>query len=533
MALVQAVNTRIVLPVSLGTGGFLEFRPSYREGARAAPTMRLLVRAAGVTETLWQRAAPPGPWPPPEAESVSLSAFDGSRVELLLESQGPADAEHALWISPLLIFREPPPGPAPTAPASEPPRRPNVVLIGADTLRADALGAWGCKPSLTPALDRLARESDVWLSAFSTFNTTAPSFASILTGLYGKEHGLYGNRTRLGADAVTLADVLSANGYATGAFLSARHLYTAGLAQGFEKISAPNGHQAGEMATNSAMSWIARTAEPFFAWIHLYDPHTPHTPPGRFATGYRPAEASGLEPPASWVPFRAPGPRLFEDWVVMGHRDLYPGEVAYLDRQVDRLVDFLRSRDELAGTLIAFVGDHGENLGERDIRFRHTGLWDTVVHVPLMIRWPGTKRSGRRLPELVQTLDLFPTVLQALDISLPPNSGRELRELSAAGGREAVFAEQAGRKGRMLRTHDAKYFRSSLGRAHPQLDYLYDLSRDPGERENLAARKPELRVSLGRALEAWARSGQGRGTVEDASLTRAELDELRSLGYVD
>src|SRR5262249_41502659 len=146
------------------------------------------------------------------------------------------------------------------------------------------------------------------------------------------------------------------------------------------------------------IDWLAGHAgrgKPFFAWVHLFDPHTPHTPPEPYALGFRPSEATGLTPPRLWVPFRAPGPRPFTEPVLGADRALYYGEVAYVDRQVGRLLGWLRSRDLLDDTLAAVVADHGESLGEHGIRFRHVGLHDTTTHVPMMIRWPGREAAGR------------------------------------------------------------------------------------------------------------------------------------------
>lgn len=531
MALAQPPNTRLLFDLTLGEEAFLEFRPAIAEAAPDPLTLRVIVRNGGGERVVWQRKVESLSWPPPELEYIPLERTSNQGIALVLETVAPAASEgRALWFSARVVFREAGLG---AAPATKPLQRPNVLLIGADTLRADALGVYGRSPSLTPAIDALATESDLWLAAFSTFNVTVPSFASIMTGLYGKQHGVYENQERLREEAVTLAEVLGASGYATGAFLSARHLYSAGVAQGFQEIHAPQGHQAGELATNLAMNWIATATEPFLAWVHLYDPHTPHTPPGRYGEGYRPRTPTGLRPPTEWEAFRDPGPRLFEDATVMGHRDLYAGEVAVLDRQVDRLVDFLRSRDGLADTIIVLVGDHGENLGENGIEFRHSGLWDSVVHVPLMIRWAGHPRRGRRFTELVQTIDLFPTLIGELGIVPPPNAGESLPKLVAEGGRRAVFAEQDNRRGEMVRTQATKYFRSRFTWVFPKGEYLYDLSRDPFEKTNLVDAEVALRGRLAEAADEWTERIETVPEAEVVDLSAAELEELRSLGYVD
>lgn len=525
LALAQPANTRLVFSLAVGAEAFVEFRPF---GAADSPARhRVLLRRAGVERELWRAAEPSADWPPPEMVQVALPA---APIDLLFELRsldgGPREG---LWVSPRLVFRDP--AARPRRPPGE--ERPNLVLLGADTLRADALGAYGRRPSLTPALDALAAESDVWLEAFTTFNITAPSFASILTGLYGREHGLYDNRSRAAPELVTIAELLAERGYATAAFLSARHLETSGIAQGFAEVAAPERHGAGELAVNQAMDWLEEVREPFFLWVHLYDPHTPHSPPGRAALGYVPAEPSGLRLPERWVPFRAPGPLPFRQGRLAAHERLYEGEVVYLDRQVGRLLDVLRSRDGLARTVIAVVADHGENLGEHDLRFNHWGLFEPVVRVPLMIRWAGRARQGRRLTGLVQTLDLFPTLVRAAGLEAPATSGKDLLELAAAGGRPAIYAEQMERRGPMVRTRRHKFFFERPGPSAPGSERLYDLDADPAEGTNVAARDPLRVARLSALLARWSAPAGGVAAAATAALDARELAELHSLGYLD
>ncbi|HYL05631.1 MAG TPA: sulfatase-like hydrolase/transferase, partial [Thermoanaerobaculia bacterium] len=203
--------------------------------------------------------------------------------------------------------------------------------------------------------------------------------------------------------------------------------------QGFAEVTRADEHFAAELGVDQTLDWIAghcTRPRPFFVWLHLFDPHTPHTPPAPYADGLRPAGPMGLGPVRAWVPFRELGPRAFDEPVLGGNRDLYDGEVAYLDRQVGRLLDGIASRGLLDTTLVALVADHGENLGEHGLLYRHVGLFDTTTHVPLLVRWPGPPRPGRRFDGLVQTIDLFPTLLAAAGLPVPPQDGIDLRRLS-------------------------------------------------------------------------------------------------------
>jgi arylsulfatase A-like enzyme len=395
---------------------------------------------------------------------------------------------------------------------------------------------------VTPALDALAAESDVWLDAFSTSNATNPSFASIHTGLFVHHHGVRDLAPRLPAEHVTLAERLAAAGYDTHAVFAAQHLNPegSGLGQGFASVAPAEIHSAARLAVNRAIGWLqAPHRRPFFLWLHLYDPHTPHLPPAPFALGVRPARLYGLSQVRSWVPFRTPGQRDFRVPKLAADRDLYLSEVAYLDREVDRLLDFLRSRGTLADTVVAFVSDHGENLEDHDVQYRHAGLWDTTTHVPLMIRWPdrGPASAGplrpppRRLRGLVQTIDLYPTLLAAAGLRPGRSDAQDLRRLVEGGrhGRPAVFADQADGTGASVRTRDWRYFLSAGSKIVPAGAYLYDLRRDPGELVNLAGKGRREEADLLATLREALRGG--RAAEQRSPLTAEEEAALRALGY--
>ena len=518
-ALEMKAGSRAQWPVRVGRDSYFSFTPLGSEGACPC-TYRVGVRSgSGPARELYRiESAPAGPFAP-EAVEVDLSGLSG-KIELLLQLDGPAGSS-ALWGSPAVYFR----GGSPEALARRPESgRPSILLVGLDTLRADALGAWGRRPSLTPNLDRLAEQSDVWLEAFTVFNSTNPSFASMMTGRYGKSHGVYDLKTPLPRSHVTLAEHLATAGYDTFAVISASHLgdHASGLGQGFRELALAPEQLAAELAVDTTLDWIGgrRGGRPFFAWLHLFDPHTPHTPPQPYALGFRPSSPMGLDPVRAWIPFREPGPRTFAEPVLGGQRDLYDGEVAYLDRQVGRLLGFLESRGLLKNTLLAVVADHGESLGEHGVLFRHAGLHDATTHVPLMIRWPGPDREGRRIRGLVETIDLFPTILAAAGLAVPPQDGQSLETT-----RRAVFAEHAGRLGAMVRRRDFKYIRS------PDGPLLYDLEADPGETRNLAGRGLPVERELADLLERWQADRRAHPQARPIEPTGEEKARLKALGY--
>lgn len=500
-------------------------------------------RPAGAGEETVLYEAPIGPLPrfAPAAVEVDLPAAPGRLAfEIVAPARAPAgcSAGPALWGSPSVVVLR-------RAARRPPAASPNVLVIGVDTLRADRVGPrGGGRPSLTPAIDRLQAESDVWERAYTSFNSTNPSFVSVFTGLAGRRHGVYDLSTPLPAGHVTLAERFAAAGYRTFAVIAARHLAPrySGLGQGFDEVVTPHQSQlSAELAVDRAIDWLDRRGgdpEPFFAWLHLFDPHTPTVPPEPFASGLGAAQPAGTAPVGAWRPFRAPGRRDFAERRLGGHPDLYDGEVAYLDRQVDRLLGVLAERRLLAETLVVFFADHGESLGEHGLLHSHAGLYEPSVHVPLSVRWPerfrarrpGGVPAGRRFRGLVQTIDLYPTLLAAAGLPVPGGlDGRDLYALGDAG-RPAVFVEHANRAGAAVRTRRHKYVRLSGPAAPHQGPALFDLAADPDETVDLAGRGLAVEERLAAALAGWLAAG--RAAAPPVELTDEDRERLRALGYL-
>ena len=530
--LAQAAGSRVSWRLQLGAQPALAFLPL---GGPAGGSRRVTISRDGKEpRVLFESATAPAGMPASGRQEIALTDFAGSEVEIAFEASAASSEARITWGSPEVVWRSDGQAASPAPSAG----RPNILLIGLDTVRGDAVGPRPGKASLTPALDALAAESDVWLDAYSAFNVTNPSFASIFTGLYGKHHGAYElSPPGLAQDKTTLAELFAAGGYRTTAVISARFLGApeSGIVQGFEKVRRPETNTfAAENAVGIAMQQIAAGPQPFFFFLHLFDAHTPHTPPLPYADGRRPAAAAGMAPVTEWTDFRNPGRVEFDDWRLGGARELYEGEIAYVDREVGRLLDFLRSRGLLDHTLVAVVADHGENLNEHGVSYRHAGLFESTTHVPMMIRWPGPSRSGQRISGLVQTIDLFPTLLRAAGLQVPAQDGLDLGELFANGkhGRRAVFAEHASRQGAMVRTAD---YRLAVLKGMPLLaegPYLYDTAADPRELDNLAGRGLPEETELQRILSAWLADAGAPGQRGTAPLTPEEEKELRALGYL-
>jgi arylsulfatase A-like enzyme len=406
-----------------------------------------------------------------------------------------------------------------------------VVLVTADTLRADHLGCYGNAVVETPSIDRFAGDGTIFRRAITQGQNTNPALSSILTGLYAREHGVYDNRTRLVDRHRTLPEALGALGYRTAGFVSARHLNAAhsGFGQGFDDFHACDAieRKAGE-TTDLVLDWLKRRRrEPFFLWIHYFDPHMPYLPPPPFGRKYyrgspRDPRARSMEEVA--FPEGAGG--YYLDWLsgvtdVAYPRAQYLGEVSYLDSEVGRLLDGLKESGLYRNSLIIFTADHGESLGEHGVYFDHAGLHEAVVHVPLIVKAPG-QASGRAVGRLVETRAIFSTVLEAAGGSEPRES--LLSPVAGNGDEPAVaYSEHNRHLAVSLHSGELHYVRElrddDVYPRHPfrrGAEALYDLSSDPSELENLAEVADPRLAGLRERVDAWLAGESGERDSWDA-----------------
>ncbi|MDP6409818.1 MAG: sulfatase-like hydrolase/transferase [Planctomycetota bacterium] len=284
------------------------------------------------------------------------------------------------------------------AACAPPPPAPSALLVTLDTTRADALGCYGNPQATSPNLDALAGEALLFERARTTAPITLPAHASMLTGLYPPRHTLRVNNARsLPPSAVTLAERARAAGLETAAFLAAVVLDPAfGLDQGFECYDAPPrspsrtasayAERSAEEVVDAFLTWHRRRerARPFLAWVHFFDPHRPYAPPAPFV------ERVGGDP--------------------------YLGEVAATDHALGRLLDELGRDGTLERTWVIVVGDHGESLGQHGEPTHSLTCYEPALRVPLLVRSPDGARAGERSDETVSVVDVFPTLLAALDL---------------------------------------------------------------------------------------------------------------------
>lgn len=467
--------------------------------------------------------------------------------------------------------------PATTVNAAE--DAPNIVLLSIDTLRRDRIGVYGSERARTPNLDRLAERSVVFDEAVAPVAFTGPSHTTMLTGLYPRRHGAIENGTGMRGGVSAVTDLLAAAGYRTGAFVSTVVLdgRATGLAEHFQRYdddSSPlaipdlalktglgrliaevlrvagrlviDVRRQGPATSRAALTWMSADRDrPFFAFVHYYDVHAPYDPPPPYDTMYDDDRRFSADNRVVFHRLDDPEVRriLADPARVEHQRAMYDAGVSYGDTVAG---DFLRELDRAGSareTVVVFVADHGESLGEHDFYFTHGEyLYDTCIRVPLMLRLPGGRYAGRRVRAQVRLTDIAPTLLELA--GLPPQAdsdGASLLALIEAGEsapeRVAFGSVWQGdalehRSRHYVRTRRYKMiwnfdFRGLTG-AGPVSEELYDLHSDPAETVDLSATLTQPAAHLRSLLERWSRASVHRGRGPDSET----IEKLEALGYL-
>jgi arylsulfatase A-like enzyme/Tfp pilus assembly protein PilF len=412
------------------------------------------------------------------------------------------------------------PSPAITAPAGE---RPNVLLVTLDTTRADRMGFLGSARGLTPELDGLAGVATVFERAYAQAPITTVSHATVLSGTYPQLHGVNDFGVPLPSSLPWLPDLLRAQGYRTAAFVGAlildpRNGLAPGFDRGFDVFDAGFKVKRGkedryaslerraEDVTARALAWLeSRPQGPFLLWVHLYDAHDPYEAPEPFRSRFA--------------------------------KTPYDGEIAYADAQIGRLVSALRAKRLLDATAIAVLADHGESLGEHGESTHGVFLYDATIRVPLLIKLPGGRGSGRRVPTRVSLVDLAPTLLEAVGLAVPPAvQGQSLLPLvsGAPGADRPSYAEtEYPRRAFGWSALSSWRVERFLYVQAPRRE-LYDAGQDPASSNNLAEERATVADRVAEDLQEFRRRTASRGERgADAPAVDAELGEkLAALGYV-
>ena len=385
-----------------------------------------------------------------------------------------------------------------------------IILISIDTLRADHLPAYGYKQVTTPAIDALAADGVVFERAYAHAPQTLPSHAAMLSGRLPFDTDV---RDEPGAVVKPgerlLPQMLGERGFATGGVVSARLLRKeSGISQGFDffdsefPMPSPDAlpeqvRRDGAASELIAEHWLDQQRSRVFLFLHLYEPHAPYTPPRQYA---------------SFTP--------------------YDSEIAYADEIVGRLVQHLKTRQLYDRSTIMLTSDHGEGLGDHGEREHGVFLYDETIHVPLIVKQAGNERAGRRVADVVQHVDLVPTVLDLAKAPIPGNlRGRSLTPLldgTSAPRATTVYSEALYASYHFGWSALAALTGPRFRYVNAPLEELYDLEHDRGERQNVAEREPKERQQLRSTLDTMTHAVETvRTPLVDPKDKRAIIDSYR------
>ncbi|MGE4605468.1 MAG: sulfatase [Myxococcota bacterium] len=443
--------------------------------------------------------------------------------------------------------------------------RPNIVLITIDTLRADHCSAYGYANETTPALQRLASAGARFETAYAPTSETAPSHASIFTGLYPVSHGLIKNGLSLSQEHETLAETLLANGYQTAAFVSSFVLKGKfGWSQGFSsyrddfdasgattKFESWEGHrvdeafdQRGDVTTRAVTRWLWERDRdrPFFVFVHYFDPHSPYEPPIEFEQKF--------ELPA---PGEVGSVRARADWRRLVRR--YDGEIAFVDQEIGRLLDVLDREGLSDGTLVVVTADHGEGLMDHRFMLHGIDVYQESVLVPLLFRWPEKIAAGQLHSAPVELVDLVPTILDLAGVEARSDLASPDEPAASSRGRPGHSLAAAMRDGASLDSERPVFvyrrpfpdtyvegihvngdlygirvgkWKLIVGEKEHRRE-LYDLERDRDESNNVVAENPDVAAALEGRLERFKQQYRASDAVPRVS--EQDRKGLEALGY--
>ncbi len=444
-------------------------------------------------------------------------------------------------------------------------RRPvNVLFISVDTLCADHLGCYGYDRPTSPFIDGLAAEGVRFENAFAQASWTLPSHMSMMTSLYPHTHQVETDKRTLPKGAATLAQILKKAGYSTTAFVTHAFLSNAyQFARGFDFVEDihPQVDAKGRKLTSATKAdrfvdrvavWIReQPRRPFLLFLHLFDPHYDYQPPAEFATMFDPDYRDNA--PGRYGALRRYIRQVSKKAVsipadyVRKVLALYDAEIRFTDTHLKRLFGLLEEAGLLEDTLVVFTSDHGEEFGEHGSMEGHQWtLYDEVLHVPLILRFPDGAFGGAEREAIVQLIDIAPTVLDALGMDVPDAfEGRSLIPLIERGdqsrrGPQYTFSQLKrfnkkwavrSRRFKLIFTEDTTVNRFGVP-ITPGFE-LYDLANDPGERNNIFEPQSGPAQLLGPVLRSWRVDKKPMAQVDTPTLTSEQIQQLKELGYME
>jgi arylsulfatase A-like enzyme len=548
----------------LGYGLFKEADESEGNGAG----FEVSVECGGRKDVLWSAFLDPFHNPTDRDvffRDIDLAAYGKKSVSLAFRTFGTPGggalepgaedlrSDLAFWANPTLF---------PKTGASGPDKK-NVILISMDAVRADHLGCYGYDRDTTPNLDRLAKDSTLFLNTISQAPYTLASHMTMLTGLYPTTHRVFYFSDSLDPSVPTLADRLRGRGLVTAAFtggglMDARYGYARGFDEFHDHLVAQESMDTISPLSRSVSAWLDRNkGQNFFLFLHTYQVHSPYWPPPAYANKF-------LDKGAAWMG------RSLEDFIGSGYVHkyrplpeaqrrnviaLYDGDISFLDDTLIRpLLEDLKRRNLYDQTMIIVTADHGEEFFDH-ISWGHSNtLYNELLKVPLIIKFPESRFPGRRLSPFVRLADIVPTVLDEFGLKTSPvkldggslfpllyDKEKEMR-LCVSYLPGDIFADPTSSKISLVQGR----YKFILNEKYPSRAYsyfsppppevpaieLFDLKTDPQERKNLAGQEGAITRRMLQEAQVYLQSAKRQGQTKKALLDKELEERLRTLGYI-
>lgn len=430
-------------------------------------------------------------------------------------------------------------------------RKPNILFISMDTVRRDHCSLYGYLADTTPNLTRFAEEGVAFDRAYAPTSTTAPSHATMFTGLYPIAHGLIKNGVPLSDEQWTLAEILESEGYQTAAIAGSFVLHSRfGFAQGFsfyddafeeatstfrmpewEGMVVEGGFdRRADDVTARVIRWMENDRNPerpFFLFVHYFDPHSPYMSPEPFFSR-----------------FSAPLKGRTQVTMAIGR---YNGEIAFMDHEMARIFRTLVEMGIDEETICIVTADHGEGLMDHGHMGHSVNIYEEAVRIPLIFRWPGSITGKRIFSSPVELVDLAPTILDLASLGYEENGfqGRSLAPFlldgASVGPDRDVFLQRRhfrdGFEGK-IHVKGEKYgimsdsWKYIAGMDEGTLE-LFDLNHDPGELYNVYEKFPDRVADLSGRLHTWMEANTRSIGGTGVEISEEDKAKLRAMGYVD
>ncbi len=529
----------------------------------------ILAETSASKETLFSARVHPSHKPKDKTiftKNINLSRFRGKTITLWFQTYGgleegvEEESDHrddlGLWANPF-VYQNKPEG----LPTEDPA---NIILISLDTMGASHLGCYGYAPATSPHLDELARESALFLQAFSAAPYTLPSHMSIFTGLAPPKHQVFFLDQSLDPDIHSLTELLRSRGYLTAAFTDDGQVSSGfGFSRGFDYYEERRGGErvirSAELLHKRAASWINdHRGLKNFLFLHTYQTHNPYKSPAPYGQVFlkenHPWKGISLEE------IFGPGFAKFFKNISEQEREnmvaLYDGEIRYTDEfLIKPLLDELRKLNLYDRTMLIVTADHGEAFGEHGHWMHSWNIYNEVARVPLIIKFPRSRHGGRIIHDFVGTIDIMPTILEEANIS---RSG-----ISVDGESLLNILNQQKTEPKSFLIYQPAYmtaaptprkiglfldpFKLVINEDYPPQAYkwfspspprqedleLYDLRKDPGERKNLAGLEKNIVQELISRVQVLLKDLERERSVRKLPLDRDLLERLRALGYIE